>query len=139
RARPLAATRKRFSPFGVSGRSSSGISGVPWGTAMAWRTTRRRMGEAPSVAWIHGDAPPSRRRPRLAHGGQRARDDVGGQKGEERLVMGASGPEQPFVPGPRRPAHGRVSASAAGLGLPPEPFREEVGIVQRSQLVLEGA
>src|SRR5260370_12037709 len=40
RASPLAATRNLDTPFGVSGRSSSRIPGVPAGTAAAWRTSR---------------------------------------------------------------------------------------------------
>ncbi len=39
-ARPSAASRNFCSPSGVSGRSSSGIPGVPRGTAIAWRMMR---------------------------------------------------------------------------------------------------
>src|SRR5438034_2736444 len=40
RASPLAPTRNLTTPSGVRGRSSSGIPGVPLGTAAAWRTSR---------------------------------------------------------------------------------------------------
>ena len=112
--------------FPSEGPFSSGTSGVPWGTAMAWRTMRRRMRESPSMAWIHEDVAASRRRPRLAHGGQGARDDVGGQEGEERLVMGAAVSRNRSCQAAAGLAHGIVAAHPARVGLASEPFGQDV-------------
>src|SRR5262249_41951229 len=124
-ARPRAAFSNFLIPSGVSGRSSSGMSGVPRWTAMAWRMSSRCM----PISGCRSRA--------AAHGLHGPLQQGRGPPVEERAMYVVAGlwEEHLVQAGLRR--QGTLALGLRSGCLLAQPLGEHVGVVDVAQVVLQ--